>query len=128
VELKAKRMAQRHKENIMTEPSWTSSKDAILALIDATPCGSRAHYAIRHGSMRVGLYAPEGRDEQTPHDQDELYIIASGSAAFVKEGERIAVKAQDVLFVEAHAVHRFEDMSPDFSTWVVFWGPKGGEE
>jgi hypothetical protein len=24
-------------------------------------------------------------------------------------------------------VHLFEDFSGDFATWVVFWGPKGGE-
>ena len=35
--------------------------------------------------------------------------------------------ASDVLFVEAGQPHRFENMSPDFSTWVIFWGPEGGE-
>ena len=25
------------------------------------------------------------------------------------------------------AVHRFEHFSSDFATWVVFWGPPGGE-
>jgi hypothetical protein len=24
-------------------------------------------------------------------------------------------------------VHRFEEFSADFATWVMFWGPKGGE-
>ena len=24
-------------------------------------------------------------------------------------------------------VHRFVDFSDDFGTWVVFWGPEGGE-
>jgi hypothetical protein len=32
-----------------------------------------------------------------------------------------------VFFVAAHVEHRFEQFSPDFVTWVVFWGPKGGE-
>jgi len=77
--------------------------------------------------MRVGLYAPKGTDDQTPHDQDELYIIASGSGWFVKGMDRIAFAPQDVLFVEAGVDHRFEDFSGDFSTWVVFWGPTGGE-
>jgi hypothetical protein len=32
-----------------------------------------------------------------------------------------------VFFTPAGWVHRFEDFSDDFATWVVFWGPKGGE-
>jgi mannose-6-phosphate isomerase-like protein (cupin superfamily) len=111
----------------MNRPDWTSSKEALLAKIGADPQGGRARYAIRNGTMRVGVYAPQGEDLQSPHDQDELYIVASGTADFVKAGERISVVAQDVLFVEANAPHRFERMSDDFVTWVVFWGPKGGE-
>ena len=33
----------------------------------------------------------------------------------------------DALFVAADDPHHFEAMSDDFVTWVVFWGPKGGE-
>jgi mannose-6-phosphate isomerase-like protein (cupin superfamily) len=33
----------------------------------------------------------------------------------------------DVLFVPAGVEHRFEDFSDDFVTWVVFYGPEGGE-
>jgi hypothetical protein len=25
-------------------------------------------------------------------------------------------------------VHRFEDFSDDFCTWVMFYGPEGGEQ
>lgn len=31
------------------------------------------------------------------------------------------------MFVPAGMTHRFEDFSADFVTWVVFWGPEGGE-
>jgi mannose-6-phosphate isomerase-like protein (cupin superfamily) len=107
---------------------WKSSMADIAAVLAAQSDGPHAHYGIRHGSMRVGLYAPKGKDDQSPHTQDELYIIASGSGWFVKGEERIAFAPQDVLFVEAGAEHRFEDFSADFATWVVFWGPEGGEE
>jgi hypothetical protein len=30
-------------------------------------------------------------------------------------------------FVAAGVPHRFESFSDDFATWVVFWGPRGGE-
>jgi hypothetical protein len=32
-----------------------------------------------------------------------------------------------VLFVPAGHEHRFEDFTPDFATWVIFYGPDGGE-
>ena len=32
-----------------------------------------------------------------------------------------------MLFVEAGVDHRFVDFSDDFETWVIFWGPDGGE-
>lgn len=111
----------------MTKPNWIFSIDDARAAISADPEGRLAAYPIRHGSMRVGLYAPKGEDPQKPHVQDEIYIIASGSGSFVKGDERIAFKPQDVLFVEAGVEHRFEDFTEDFSTWVVFWGPDGGE-
>lgn len=107
--------------------TWQSSKSAIEAILKTQPADQQFHYPIRNGTMRVGLYAPKGFDDQAPHDQDELYIIASGTGWFVKGGDRVAFAPHDVLFVEAGIEHRFEDFSDDFSTWVVFWGPQGGE-
>jgi mannose-6-phosphate isomerase-like protein (cupin superfamily) len=87
----------------------------------------RFHYALRHGSMKIGLYAPRGADTQTPHAQDELYIVVSGTGAFVKNGARTDFAPHDAIFVEAGAEHRFVDFTDDFSAWVIFWGPPGGE-
>ena len=44
------------------------------------------------------------------------------------QGERHRFSAGTAFFVPAGAVHRFENFLPDFSTWVVFWGPRGGEK
>lgn len=107
--------------------TWQSSKSAIEAILATQPADQQFHYPIRHGTMRVGLYAPKGFDDQAPHDQDELYIIASGTGWFVKGEDRVAFAPHNVLFVEAGIEHRFEGFSDDFSTWVVFWGPRGGE-
>ncbi|MFK8031756.1 MAG: cupin domain-containing protein [Gammaproteobacteria bacterium] len=81
-----------------------------------------------YGSMEVEIYAPKGEDLQQPHTRDELYIVASGNGFFVHETERHSVEAGEVLFVPAGDVHRFEDFSDDFATWVVFYGPEGGEK
>jgi len=83
---------------------------------------------FRHGSMSVEIYQPDKVDLQTPHEQDELYVVASGSGYFVNGESREKFETGEVLFVPAGVVHRFEEFTDDFSTWVIFYGPKGGEK
>jgi mannose-6-phosphate isomerase-like protein (cupin superfamily) len=108
-------------------PDWLVSLQDLLASLPQGAEGLRAKYAIRHGTMRAGVYAPRGADPQGPHAQDELYIVASGAGVFAKAGERRRFASGDLIFVEAGAEHRFEDFGDDFSAWVIFWGPPGGE-
>jgi mannose-6-phosphate isomerase-like protein (cupin superfamily) len=91
------------------------------------PDGSRFTKALGHGSMTVELYAPKGTDPQTPHAQDELYFVQAGQADFYLSGATEQCKAGDCLFVPAGAEHQFLNFTSNFLTWVVFWGPKGGE-
>lgn len=91
------------------------------------PGGERFVEAFSHGTLVVELYAPRGSDPQTPHDRDEVYFVISGSGDFVVAGERSPFAPGDALFVAAGVEHRFETFTPDFATWVVFYGPKGGE-
>jgi mannose-6-phosphate isomerase-like protein (cupin superfamily) len=109
----------------MTE--WTFGLQNVARNLPDEPASMRFLYALRRGSMKLGLYAPRGVDDQGPHNQDELYIVASGSGRVVKNGETRPFQVHDVIFVEAGAEHRFVDFSDDFSAWVVFWGPDGGE-
>ena len=92
------------------------------------PQGEHFVQAFTHGSMSLELYAPIGADSQTPHQQDELYLIYSGQATLALQGKSIPCGPGSGLFVPAGAEHRFESFSSDFSTWVVFWGPAGGEQ
>ncbi len=82
---------------------------------------------VHFGSLRVGVYEPRGTDPQKPHDQDEIYIIETGSGVFFRDGERRPFKPGDLIFVPAGMEHRFEEFPDDFRAWVAFWGPKGGE-
>ena len=92
------------------------------------PDGERFVEAFTHGSLVVELYAPVGDDPQTPHDRDEVYFVISGSGDFIVAGERSRFAAGAALFVAAGVEHRFENFTPDFATWVVFYGPVGGEQ
>lgn len=107
------------------KPPWhATARDAQAAPI---PAGRRSAEILRNGSLEVRWYAPRGSDPQTPHDRDEVYVVASGRAEFVRGGERVSVAPMDLLFVPAGMEHRFEAMSGDFATWVMFYGPAGGE-
>ncbi len=97
------------------------------ALSAPIPEGQRSAPVLRHGTMIVRLYAPLGADHQTPHDQDEVYVIARGSGWFVNGDQRHVFAPGDVLFVPAGVVHRFEEFTEDFVVWVIFYGPAGGE-
>ena len=101
-----------------------SAEEAARAKI---PHGRRSAEILRHGSLEVRWYAPRGSDPQTPHDRDEIYVVASGHGTFVRGDERVRCGPNDLLFVPAKMAHRFEELSADFAAWVVFWGPKGGE-
>jgi mannose-6-phosphate isomerase-like protein (cupin superfamily) len=91
------------------------------------PEGLRSVEVISHGTMVVKYYAPRMRDEQTPHTRDELYVVARGSGTFVNGDSRHPFTVGDVLFVAAGVPHCFEDFTDDFGTWVIFYGPEGGE-
>lgn len=92
------------------------------------PEGERYVTGMAHGSMRTELYAPRGQDPQQPHEQDELYFIVQGSGEFLLAEQRYPFESGDAFFVPAGTPHRFENFSEDFVTWVVFWGPQGGEK
>ncbi len=90
--------------------------------------GKRFVDLFRHGSLQLELYAPRERDAQRPHSRDELYVIVQGTATYVNGTQRYAARPGDFCFAAAGEVHRFEDLSEDFFTWVIFYGPEGGEK
>lgn len=111
----------------MSTDNWMFGLQDLQAQLPDDPAVFRFQYGLRHGTMKVGLYAPRGLDAQAPHKQDELYIVIRGTGEFTKSHERRRFNAHDVIFVEAGAEHRFENFSDDFSAWVIFWGPENGE-
>lgn len=86
------------------------------------PEGERYALGFSQGCMSLGYYAPRGHDPQQPHQRDEIYIVQCGTVELLIGGERHPCCAGDALFVGAGVEHRFERISADFATWVVFCG------
>jgi mannose-6-phosphate isomerase-like protein (cupin superfamily) len=102
-----------------------SVEDALAHLPGAA--GERFASVLEHGSLLVEIYAPQGIDPQQPHTRDEVYIIVRGSGVFLNGGVRHWFTSGDMLFVPAGREHRFEAFTEDLVTWVIFYGPEGGE-
>lgn len=81
-----------------------------------------------HGTLEIEIYKPDKIDKQQPHSRDEVYIVLAGSGTFYNDGERVDFSTGDFLFVPAGIEHYFENFTDDFSTWVIFYGPEGGEK
>jgi mannose-6-phosphate isomerase-like protein (cupin superfamily) len=95
----------------------------VAALALPLPGGRRSAEVFVDGDLEIRLYAPKGHDPQTPHDRDELYIVAAGTGKFRVGGRVDGFAPGALLYVAAHEIHRFEDFSDDFAAWVVFYGP-----
>lgn len=108
---------------IKKENRQVSVEEAMQLLVGDTQFAT----VLENGSMIVEIYEPIGKDYQTPHAQDELYVIISGSGEFLNDGKTTEFKTGDVLFVPAGVEHRFEKFTENFKTWVIFYGTIGGE-
>lgn len=95
---------------------------------DTYPGGAPFVSMMAGGTMSVEVFTPKGEDLQQPHTQDELYFIHSGTAQIIINEQRFDAAPGEAFFVAAGVVHRFENISNDFVTWVVFYGPQGGEQ
>ncbi len=92
------------------------------------PDGARSAILFEHGTLLTKVYAPRGGDPQTPHTRDEIYVVMQGHGVFYNGEDRRPFGPGDFLFAPAGSVHRFEDFTDDFATWVMYFGPEGGEK
>jgi mannose-6-phosphate isomerase-like protein (cupin superfamily) len=74
--------------------------------------GRTSALLMAHGTMQLRYYAPREVDLQTPHAQDELYVVATGEAEFVCGDARVPARPGDALLVPAGAVHRLRRSGP----------------
>ena len=101
--------------------NWNMSVESTLNKLAQHPQGKPFMTLLENGEMYIEIYQPEKIDLQKPHDQDEIYVVISGSGMFFNNGERKPFQTGDLIFVPAGIEHRFEDFTDDFKTWVIFY-------
>lgn len=107
------------------ESFWISSKEAMDKLKKQ---GSDLLNLSQYGNLTFDIYKPRGTDRQQPHDQDEIYMVISGTGILNCNNKRTNCSQGDILFVPAGTEHNFEGFSNDFCTWAVFSNPVGSEQ
>ncbi len=100
---------------------WHISADEALEKLQREGKGQPFVKVLSHRTMTAEIFAPQGKDTQSPHEQDELYVVISGTGEFIRGAQRILFQPGDLLFVPARVPHRFEGFSEDFRVWVVFY-------
>jgi mannose-6-phosphate isomerase-like protein (cupin superfamily) len=112
--------------------SHTAVRSQVIRLADAqvrvpTPEGEHAVTVLQRGTLDVALSVPRRINPQSPHEQDELYIIVRGSGVLLHDGQRDSFEAGDLLFVAAGIEHQLEVISDDLALYRIFYGAQGGE-
>ncbi len=89
----------------------------------------QAHYVerLRVPDLSVGTYSiPAGaNDGQSPHTEDEIYVVTAGRARMVAASGTADVSPGDIIFVPAGEEHRFVDVTEDLTLLVVFAPAEG---
>lgn len=86
--------------------------------------GRPNHYVehLRVPDLSLGTYSipAGGVDDQSPHTEDEVYVVTAGRARLVTDAGEAPVGPGDVIFVAAGEAHRFVDVTEDLALLVVF--------
>ena len=86
--------------------------------------GEQVHWVeqLRVPDLSVGTYsiAAGGVDGQSPHTEDEIYVVTAGRATLEAGGDRAEIGPDSVIYVPAGEVHRFTDITEDLALLVFF--------
>jgi hypothetical protein len=86
-------------------PYFTGIEPAIAKLKNVT--NKIFTKLFQNGSMHNEYFAPQTADIKSPRHQDEIYVFASVTSSFNRNGEIIQCKSGNVLFVPAGMVHSY---------------------
>jgi len=87
------------------------------------------HWVVHLNSddLSLGTYCipAGGLDDQTPHTEDEIYVVQTGRATLVTPSGSAQVGPGSVVFVPAGEPHSFTEVGADLTLIVVFAPPYG---
>jgi mannose-6-phosphate isomerase-like protein (cupin superfamily) len=92
------------------------------------PDGTEPNHWVVHmnsDDLTVGTYSipAGGLDDQTPHTEDEIYVVQAGRATLVTGSGSAEVGPGSVVFVPAAEAHQFTEIVEDLALLVMFAPP-----
>ncbi len=100
-----------------------------LATLEAERAAGTRPYLefLRVPALSGGLYTlePGATDGQSPHSEDEVYLVMTGRARITVADEVREVGPGSVVYVAAHVPHRFHDIVERLAVIVVFAPAEG---
>ncbi|MEA2537734.1 MAG: hypothetical protein QOF11_1968 [Chloroflexota bacterium] len=95
-----------------------------LEALEAQRAGAGRSYLefLRVPALSAGLYTLEAgaADGQSPHTEDEIYVVMTGHARIAVAEEVREVGPGSVIHVPATVPHRFQDITERLELLVVF--------
>ena len=81
----------------------------------------------RRPGLSFGMYwLDAGVDDlQSPHSEDEIYVVVAGAGRVLISGEAFAIGVGSVISIPRGVEHKFVDISNDLALVVVFGPPEG---
>ena len=93
--------------------------------------GALYHEFLRVPQLSCGIYslAAGAKDNQSAHDEDEVYLVLGGRAVLIVDGEETALSQGSIIYVPADTDHEFIQIEEDLSLLVFFGsgGPSGAQ-
>ena len=107
-----------------------TDRGGVIRLVEAEAripglAGERAVLVLQRGTLDIKLSIPIPPNQQTPHEQDELYVVIRGRAVLVHDDKRNRFCSGDILFAAA-GVDITTRTSNDLAWWRIFSGGRGG--
>ena len=81
----------------------------------------------RRPGLSFGMYwlSAGVNDPQSPHIEDEIYVVVAGRGSIDMAGERHPIEPGSVISIPRHVEHTFVDVTEDLALVVVFGPPEG---
>src|SRR5215471_6193780 len=95
-----------------------TQRSGVISLAEARagiPKGERSVRVWQRGPLDVAFARPVPPTKQTPHSQDEIYVIVCGRGVLMHDGKRDQFESGDILFVAAGIEHQFADVTEDLT-------------
>lgn len=115
----------------MPADDWTTAASGAVFELDRVmrereSLGQLYHQFLKVPGLRMGVYTlgAGAADPQSPHTEDEIYYVVSGRAKIEIERDVFPVMPGSIVYVEAHAKHRFIEIEEEITLLVFFASDK----